>query len=75
MNIKKNSTEKNPKKKTGFAAMDPERQRQIASEGGRAAHRQGVAYEWTAEEARAAGTKGGEARAKKNIHKRKRNDS
>ena len=44
----------------GFAAMDPERQRQIASEGGRAAHRQGVAHEWSAEEARAAGRKGGQ---------------
>jgi len=44
----------------GFAAMDPERQRQIASEGGRAAHRQGVAHEWSTEEARAAGRKGGQ---------------
>ena len=44
----------------GFAAMDPEKQRQIASEGGRAAHRQGVAHEWSTEEARAAGRKGGQ---------------
>ena len=44
----------------GFAAMDPERQRRIASEGGRAAHKQGVAHEWTSEEARAAGRKGGQ---------------
>jgi uncharacterized protein len=48
------------KSRRGFAAMDPERQRQIASEGGRAAHRQGVAHEWTAEEAREAGRKGGQ---------------
>jgi general stress protein YciG len=43
----------------GFAAMSPERQKEIASEGGRAAHQQGVAHEWTSEEARQAGKKGG----------------
>ena len=45
----------------GFATMDRERQRQIASEGGRAAHAQGAAHEFTPEEARVAGQKGGEA--------------
>lgn len=45
----------------GFAAMDPEQQREIASEGGRAAHRSGNAHEFTSEEAREAGRKGGEA--------------
>jgi len=40
--------------------MDPQRQREIASAGGRAAHRQGVAHEWNSEEARAAGRKGGQ---------------
>lgn len=44
----------------GFAAMDPEKQRRIASEGGRAAHRQGVAHEWSRDEAREAGRKGGQ---------------
>ena len=44
----------------GFASMDPERQRQIAREGGRAAHKQGVAHEWSSEEAREAGRKGGQ---------------
>lgn len=44
----------------GFAAMDPEKQRRIASEGGRAAHRQGVAHEWSRDEARQAGKKGGQ---------------
>lgn len=44
----------------GFAAMSPEKQKQIASEGGRAAHRQGVAHEWNSEEARKAGRKGGQ---------------
>ncbi len=39
----------------GFAAMDPARQREIASLGGRAAHQSGHAHEFTSEEARAAG--------------------
>ena len=41
--------------KRGFAAMDPERQREIASKGGRASHEQGHAHEFTSEEARRAG--------------------
>jgi len=41
----------------GFAAMDPQRQRQIASLGGRAAHQSGHAHEFTSEEARDAGRK------------------
>ena len=48
-----------PKTTRGFASMDPERQRQIASQGGRAAHELGVAHEWTKTEARDAGKKGG----------------
>lgn len=48
-------------KSRGFAAMDPEKQRRIASEGGRAAHKQGVAHEWNTDEARAAGRKGGQS--------------
>ena len=39
----------------GFASMDPDRQREIASEGGRAAHAAGTAHEFTSQEARAAG--------------------
>lgn len=50
----------NKNKKRGFAGMDPNRQREIASEGGKAAHEKGVAHEFTSEEARAAGRKGGE---------------
>ena len=46
----------------GFAVMDPARARQIASMGGRAAHANGRAHEFTSEEARAAGRKGGLAR-------------
>ena len=45
----------------GFAAMDPEQQREIASQGGRAAHESGNAHEFDSEEARRAGQKGGEA--------------
>ncbi|WP_422823270.1 KGG domain-containing protein [Variovorax ureilyticus] len=41
----------------GFAGMDPTRQRDIAREGGRAAHEKGTAHEFTSEEARAAGQK------------------
>lgn len=41
----------------GFAAMDPQRQKEIASLGGRAAHQSGHAHEFTSEEARAAGRK------------------
>ena len=40
----------------GFASMDPNQQRAIASEGGRAAHRSGNAHEFTSEEARRAGS-------------------
>jgi uncharacterized protein len=52
------------KSKRGFAAMSPDKQRQIASKGGRAAHQQGVAHEWTPTEAAQAGSKGGRARRK-----------
>jgi len=40
--------------------MTPEKQREIASKGGRAAHQKGTAHEWTSEEARSAGRKGGQ---------------
>jgi general stress protein YciG len=49
----------------GFASMDPKKQREIASKGGRAAHAKGVAHRWTREEASAAGKKGGRAKHKK----------
>jgi uncharacterized protein len=45
----------------GFASMDRGKQREIASKGGRAAHQKGTAHEWTSDEARAAGRKGGMA--------------
>lgn len=50
----------NPQKsKRGFASMDPAKQREIASRGGKAAHAKGTAHEFTSEEARGAGRKGG----------------
>lgn len=45
------------KKPGGFASMDPQRQREIASLGGRAAHQKGTAPEFTSEQARAAAKK------------------
>lgn len=50
------------KSKRGFASMDENLQRQIASAGGRAAHRSGNAHQWTREEASRAGKKGGRVR-------------
>ena len=47
------------KSRRGFASMDPARQREIASKGGRAAHEKGTAHEWSSDEAREAGRKGG----------------
>ena len=47
------------KEDRGFASMDPEKQRSIASKGGKAAHAKGRAHKWTVEEAREAGRKGG----------------
>jgi len=48
------------KERRGFASMSPEKQREIASKGGRAAHQKGTAHEWTSDEARSAGRKGGQ---------------
>jgi general stress protein YciG len=47
------------KEDRGFASMDRGKQREIASKGGKAAHQKGTAHEWTSEEARDAGRKGG----------------
>ena len=48
-------------RRRGFASMNPEKQREIASKGGKAAHAKGTAHEFTPEEAREAGRKGGQA--------------
>ena len=52
----------------GFAAMDQQKQREIASKGGRAAHVKGTAHQWSSDEARAAGRKGGEAVSQNREH-------
>lgn len=52
----------------GFASMDDEKQREIASKGGQAAHEKGTAHEFTTEEAREAGRKGGEAVSRDREH-------
>ena len=49
------------KEDRGFASMDRSKQKEIASKGGKAAHQKGTAHEWTSEEAREAGRKGGMA--------------
>jgi general stress protein YciG len=56
------------KSKRGFASMDPARQREIASRGGRAAHAKGTAHEWSPDEARVAGRKGGEVVSRDRDH-------
>lgn len=58
------------KEDRGFASMDRAKQREIASKGGKAAHQKGTAHEWTSEEAREAGRKGGMA-----SHRRRREQS
>jgi uncharacterized protein len=55
------ANENAPKGRQGFASMTPERRREIASKGGKAAHAQGKAHTWTAEQAKEAGRKGGTA--------------
>ena len=52
----------------GFASMDPAKQREIASKGGRAAHAKGTAHEFTSDEARVAGRKGGEVVSRNREH-------
>ncbi len=52
----------------GFASMDAAKQRSIASRGGRAAHEQGTAHEFSSDEARAAGRKGGEVVSANRAH-------
>lgn len=47
------------KERRGFASMSADKQREIASKGGRAAHAKGTAHEWSSDEARVAGRKGG----------------
>ncbi len=53
--------EERKKRRCGFASMDRERVRAIASMGGKAAHATGKAHEFTSDEAKVAGKKGGDA--------------
>jgi uncharacterized protein len=55
------------KTKQGFAGMDPEKQRAIASKGGKAAQTAGSSHRWTSEEAKAAGRKGGSAHSREHL--------
>lgn len=52
----------------GFAGMESFKRRQIASKGGRAAHEKGTAHEFSSEEARAAGRKGGFLVSQNRLH-------
>ena len=60
--------EREGKSRRGFASMDPNKQREIASKGGRAAHEKGTAHEFDSNEAREAGRKGGEAVSRNRDH-------
>jgi general stress protein YciG len=62
------ATQSLKKSNRGFASMNREKQKEIASKGGKAAHAQGRAHEFTADEARSAGRKGGEAVSKNREH-------
>lgn len=61
MNNNNNNKKNNGSDQRGFASMDAEKQREIASKGGKAAHEKGTAHEFDSNEAREAGRKGGKA--------------
>jgi general stress protein YciG len=65
--MKENQNTTPDKLRRGFSAMDSEKQKAVASRGGRSAHEQGVAHQWTPDEAREAGRKGGLSRKKGRI--------
>ena len=67
-NAQKSSAPAAAPAKRGFAAMDRNQQREIASKGGQAAHQKGTAHEFDSEEARRAGQKGGEAVSRDREH-------
>ena len=56
----------------GFASMDPAKQREIASKGGKAAHKKGTAFEWDSKSGAAAGRKGGTASG---VNKKRRREA
>ena len=55
------TTDEHRRRRRGFAAMDRDRVKAIASKGGRAAHAAGTAHQFSSDEARVAGKKGGMA--------------
>lgn len=57
----------NNKHLRGFALLDRAKRRQIASKGGKTAHAKGVAHEWSSEQARVAGRKGGLAHHQRRV--------
>ena len=57
---RKNQTDRKSSGQQGFASMDEDERKKIASKGGKAAHEQGTAHEFTSEEAAEAGRKGGQ---------------
>ena len=59
-----NTNPQSVKSRRGFAAMTPDKQKEIAQKGGRAAHEKGVAHQWSPGEAKLSGKKGGMRRAK-----------
>ena len=67
--------EKVAKEDRGFASMDRNKQRDIASKGGKAAHQKGTAHEWTSEEAREAGRKGGMASHRRKQQQQQTNEA
>ncbi len=69
-----NQDESGGRSNRGFAALkkrDPERQRQIASAGGKAAHEKGNAHQFTSETGRAAGIKGGRRKGRQSSSEEK----
>lgn len=62
------ANKENKKDKRGFASMDEEKQKEIASKGGKAAHKKGTAHEFSSEEAKKAGQKGGKAVSQDSEH-------
>lgn len=65
--MKEQSKDQGSTANRGFASMDPDKQREIASKGGKAAHESGNAHEFTPDEAREAGRKGGQASGGSNL--------
>ncbi len=73
-NGRKTAAHQNSNSNKGFSSMDPAKQREIASEGGRAAHEKGTAHEFDSEEAKEAGRKGGQSHANQNDNSSENDD-